>query len=296
MADGLDLEALPTIDEIKASTALLSSPSATWSSNRVVRVRSKFAVKYGQDERLPVEAETLLFLADKMTTGIPRLYATLSERPTEENGLDKEWFYIVMEYIPGNSILEQWHSLRESEQQSVREQFTNTMQELRSIPSPGYYGRVGRRSLYDLVFAHPDGEGPEMQGPFDTEAQLNNGIRLLMDRILPSSRKALFRQCIDLHFDNGHPHPPVFTHGDLQDRNVLLSPNGVKPNGDRLFRIVFIDWEYSGWFPDYWEYCVKAYNSGGGDVWLDLITDALGTWPREYPMMCLLRTWILSLF
>ena len=215
-------------------------------------------VTYGPDERLPVEAGTLGFLANKMTTGIPRLYATLSERPTEENGLEEDWFYIFMGYIPGNSILEQWHSLTASEQQSIREQFKTTMKELRSIPSPGYYGRVGRRSLCDLLFAHPDGQGPEMEGPFDTEAQLNNGVRLLMDRILSSSRKALFRQCIDLHFNNGQPHPPVFTHGGLQDWNVLLSPNRVKPNGDRLFRIVFIDWEFSGWFPDYWEYCAKA--------------------------------------
>ncbi|KAI5118014.1 hypothetical protein M0805_003451 [Coniferiporia weirii] len=40
-------------------------------------------------------------------------------------------------------------------------------------------------------------------------------------------------------------HPIVFTHGDLQDHNIMVHNGHISG---------IIDWEYAGWFPDYWEY------------------------------------------
>jgi thiamine kinase-like enzyme len=38
----------------------------------------------------------------------------------------------------------------------------------------------------------------------------------------------------------------VFTHGDITPRNILIDEY------DRITGIV--DWEFVGWYPDYWEY------------------------------------------
>lgn len=64
--------------------------------------------------------------------------------------------------------------------------------------------------------------------------------------------------------------PIVLTHGDLHQSNIIVSSSSPT----RVLAI--IDWEQSGWYPDYWEYCKANYTvheddewcSGG---WIDLI-------------------------
>lgn len=48
----------------------------------------------------------------------------------------------------------------------------------------------------------------------------------------------------------------MFTHGDLDPRNILVEEGHV---------IGIVDWEQSGWYPGYWEY-VKAM-WGCVDTW-----------------------------
>lgn len=40
-----------------------------------------------------------------------------------------------------------------------------------------------------------------------------------------------------------HGGPVVFTHADLQRKNIMLRPDGT---------VVLIDWEYACWYPAYW--------------------------------------------
>jgi hypothetical protein len=41
-------------------------------------------------------------------------------------------------------------------------------------------------------------------------------------------------------------HKSVFTHGDLHPGNLILREDKTA---------VIIDWERSGWYPSFWEYC-----------------------------------------
>ncbi|CAA7269377.1 unnamed protein product [Cyclocybe aegerita] len=55
----------------------------------------------------------------------------------------------------------------------------------------------------------------------------------------------------------GLPHLPydspiVFTHGDLSFSNIMITPRSA-PGPARVLAV--IDWEQSGWMPDFWEYC-----------------------------------------
>ena len=45
-----------------------------------------------------------------------------------------------------------------------------------------------------------------------------------------------------------------FTHGDLSLGNILISGD---PGSHRISSVV--DWEQSGWYPEYWEYCKVQY-------------------------------------
>jgi len=42
--------------------------------------------------------------------------------------------------------------------------------------------------------------------------------------------------------------PSVFTHGDLAPRNIMVDPS------QRTITAI-LDWELTGWYPKYWEYC-----------------------------------------
>lgn len=43
----------------------------------------------------------------------------------------------------------------------------------------------------------------------------------------------------------------MFTHGDLQAKNILVSRVGTRDDGRGEFNIKIIDWENSGWYPEY---------------------------------------------
>lgn len=56
-------------------------------------------------------------------------------------------------------------------------------------------------------------------------------------------------------------HSMLFTHGDLNPRNILVE-SAVQPNGYRSWRVTgIVDWEFSGFFPEYWEF-TKAMFEG----------------------------------
>ena len=54
----------------------------------------------------------------------------------------------------------------------------------------------------------------------------------------------------------------VFTHGDLTPRNIMVMDGQI---------VAVIDWEDSGWFPDYWEFANMMKPSGDIDWmhWMD---------------------------
>lgn len=69
----------------------------------------------------------------------------------------------------------------------------------------------------------------------------------------------------------------VFTHGDLHPSNIMLSP-------DSPHRVAaIIDWEQSGWFPEYWEdrkaHYTASYEGEWSEKYLPLIMEQYaGTW------------------
>ena len=52
-------------------------------------------------------------------------------------------------------------------------------------------------------------------------------------------------------FDAGFPNigEITLTHGDIHPRNIIVS----RTSPPKVLALV--DWEFVGWYPDYWEYC-----------------------------------------
>lgn len=132
-----------------------------------------------------------------------------------------------------------------------------------------YVGSINNRPLLDYVFADQP-----TTGPFSSVKEFNDWFAL----------------CHQLRFERRYDDPNrcflpddgevKLTHADLNRRNIIL------PSTNPL-RIVVVDWQQSGWYPDYWEYCKATWTVSYKDEWReDYIYKYLQ--PREdvYDVFC----------
>ncbi|RNJ60943.1 hypothetical protein D7B24_005031 [Verticillium nonalfalfae] len=124
-------------------------------------------------------------------------------------------------------------------------QLRKFIQELRALKplTTGVESCVGG-SLFDSRIPR----GNPRFGPFTT---IKNFHFWLRDNLKPEDLQAQKRDQ-DWHDlqkmmdrQDGPCPPPVFTHGDLNPFNILVREGKV---------VGIIDWEFSGWYPPYWEY------------------------------------------
>ncbi|PMD13787.1 hypothetical protein NA56DRAFT_682846 [Hyaloscypha hepaticicola] len=219
---------LPTIEAIEASQDLLKEHDG----RRVVRVGTHFVVKYGADVAL-TEGENMLFLKQLSTIKIPDVYAIYSRINVK---IKLPTNYIVMENIDGECLDSCWASLDTQAKTAIVDQLRACFTQLRQLPSPGYYGLVGRRPYDNHIFwAKNDEERRMISGPFDSEEQMLEALMQKYVYNLPKYRKhECYSRILPLVLQN---HAPVFTHGDLQRKSVIVKKDGT---------VVMIDWESAG--------------------------------------------------
>ncbi|KAJ5201404.1 uncharacterized protein N7498_006067 [Penicillium cinerascens] len=241
---------LPTDAEIESAPDI----SMEYGGRRIVGVGQHFVVKYGLGVSL-MEGENMLFVRANTKIPVPRVFALYSDPKTGQN-------FIVMERIVGQTLLSAWPRLTISDKQEILSDLRKYFDELRQLPSPKYFGSVGKRELLDEIFwtQEPD---PLVNGPFDSEEDLNEAMmRKYTYNGGPLYRAEYLRKCFPLIFKG---HEPTFTHGDLQRKNIIILEKSHRDNEGT--RLVIIDWEKSGWYPAYWEYCLAVCALRWDDDW-----------------------------
>jgi aminoglycoside phosphotransferase (APT) family kinase protein len=154
-----------------------------------------------------------------------------------------------MENIVGDCLDSCWASLDTEAKSAVVDQLRICFTQLRQIPSPGYFGLVGRRPYITHIFwVNNDAERRMVTGPFDSEEQMLKAFIRKYEYNLPKHRKHEY-------YIRSFPcvlrdHAPVFTHGGLQRKNVMVKKDEI---------VVIIDWESAGWFPRFWEYAMAMF-------------------------------------
>jgi hypothetical protein len=267
---------LPTDPEIDDAEDI----ALEYGGRRVVRVGRNFVVKFGKVVNL-LEGENLLFVRGNTNILVPQVYALYTNPETGQN-------YIVMEQIHGETLQSLWSRLTSPEKDSVMTTMRVYFDELRSLPPPDYYGSLGGRSLLDEIFWTHEAN-PMVNGPFTSEDALNEAFALKYvydDR--PRFRAEFYRQCLPRIF---HHHQPTFTHGDFQRKNVIVQraedePGVEAPKG---MRVVLLDWERSGWYPSYWEYCLAVCALRWDDIWCLWVEKTLDLFVPEAAWLQTLR-------
>nr|POE71932.1 hypothetical protein CFP56_11808 [Quercus suber] len=266
---------LPTISDVVASTHVLSSAD---SFTTVVRVGKQFAVKYGRGVHL-LEAENMRFLAST-SVPVPKVYGFMEDQESNRS-------FIVMDYFEGMTLQKILPSLTSEEKQDVFSQIKQALDHLRALSPPDFLGSIGRKPFADGIFT-TDPIDPVTSGPFENQSQMNEGIlRRLSENCGPEHVK-LLRKVIESTLKG---HRTVFTHADLQPKNILVRRTGIS-NSEKgsTFDIRIIDWEMSGWYPEYWEFCNATVWDDLHPEWLAASQNIMNIYPSEYLMLKLIRS------
>ncbi|KAF1848650.1 kinase-like protein [Cucurbitaria berberidis CBS 394.84] len=237
---------LPTLEEIHSSKEFMSDQEA----RMVVGVGEHFVVKYGEGVDL-IEGETILHL-ESTVVPTPRIYAWFQDQSTKKN-------YIIMERIKGQVLASMWSDIPKVTKEAIATRLRSILNDMRKLPSPDQdypFCSVGRRGLPDGIFWTSDPAAP-FAGPFKTEQELNEAmIAKYRQDGMSTERGNYYSRVFQQLFRD---HPAVFTHGDLQRKNIMIRDLGDE---NKEPDIVLIDFEYSGWYPSYWEYSRAIYACG----------------------------------
>ena len=114
------------------------------------------------------------------------------------------------------------------------------MAELRQIPNKTCAGFKICNALGGGILDWRIGDSQREDLKFVGEAEFHQYLTSTLD-------EETQEQALKAH---GKRHDIVFTHCDLNPRNILADDSGTITG--------IVDWECSGWFPEYWEY-TKAH-------------------------------------
>lgn len=295
---------LPTNAQIEASRDVFTD----FSGRKVVRVGKHFVVKYGINIDI-IEGENMLFVRKSTTISVPKVYALYTDSSTRKN-------YIVMENVEGETLASRWPSLTESQKVAIVTKLKQCFDELRQLPSPGYFGSLGKRPLLDDIFYTRE-KTPSINGPFENEDAINEAMaqKYTFEAPCRKNYKAdFYRQALPRVFCR---HAPKFTHADFQRKNFIVRVDSSEVGlwndcqrqnskiqdvsaGDGLwaakrpaedkFNVTIIDWEKAGWYPSYWEYGIAHCAVGRwDDDWGLFLRDMLTPYYAEAPWFQMLR-------
>lgn len=222
------------------------------------------------------EAATMKFISENTSIPVPKVHCSF---------VHKGRTYILMERIKGEMIGPALGSLGDDGQNKVFAQLKRMVDEMRSLPPPSNTGvqSCTGGSLWDSRIRRCESR----MGPFATVQDfhfwLRDGFRFAdhkhKDRLKSEEGQEMARM---EEMQDGPWPPPVFTHADLNPGNILV-------RGDDVVGI--IDWEFSGWYPHYWEYTSAWYGNLTRTGWQDELPRFLQAYPEELAMEITRQRW-----
>ncbi|KAI5455763.1 kinase-like domain-containing protein [Mariannaea sp. PMI_226] len=230
-------------------------------------------VKTGRVVHL-TEAATLKFIAERTSVPVPKVYCAFVRKNTA---------YIVMERIGGQEISMALPVLSLESREKLFADLRQIFQEIRALPPPPGTGVEScvNGSLRD---ARNPRSWPRF-GPFKTIQEFHQWLRHEFDPSDYPDKEGTegWGDIKDMIARQDGPWPlPVFTHGDLNPSNILV-------RGERVVGI--IDWESSGWYPNYWEYTSAWCGSVLRTDWRGELQRFLDPMPPELSMEITRQKW-----
>ncbi|KAF2136064.1 uncharacterized protein K452DRAFT_238185, partial [Aplosporella prunicola CBS 121167] len=194
---------------------------------RVERRQNGVVVKFGR--RVTVAERDALEYARTLQIPVPHLQDQQIQS-AQHDQTESIW----MDYIDGDNLEDVWPTMSPAQKKDIANQLGQILSSMRCRQSEtGMIGSCNGGVVRDCrqldVYTG---------GPFPDETSFNKFILDLFNATPTDIRNALAHH---LRSD----HRIVFTHGDLTQHNIIVKDNQIR---------ALLDWEFAGWYPEYWEY------------------------------------------
>jgi len=176
---------------------------------------------------------TVLRMVNEMNIPSPKLVYTF----TYENTC-----YIIMEKVEGDTLE---NVVDPNTLEILYNQLREVLTCMRQKTSTEIVGIDGHVCTDPLITSYGERK-------YTTEIAFNESLHFLLKKRLPD----LFALMIVRGL--GHEHRFVFTHADLTPRNIIVRNGKLE---------AIIDWEFAGFYPEYWEYAKALYTVSLGSHW-----------------------------
>ncbi|KAJ5403070.1 Aminoglycoside phosphotransferase [Penicillium crustosum] len=188
-----------------------------------------------------MEAENMKYVAANSKVSMPKVYADFVDPETQKR-------YIVMDFIPEGDWQKSLPWLTPAEKTMVSERIKEVVDERRTITPPGYFRNLNGTPYIDGVLSTPY-RNPNISGPFNDQKQMNQGILERLGQIQSPHLIHLLQEMVNRTLKN---HRTVFTRGSTAEGH-----NGGEIHNNRGadLKVTLIDWNLSGWYPEFWEFC-----------------------------------------
>lgn len=183
--------------------------------------------------------------------------------------------FLLMTGVPGDTIGQLLCVMTDEQLQSVAQDLKKYVAELRQIANRTGSGYQICNALGGGILDWRIGDSQRRELKFQHEMQFSE--YLIDDLPLDQNARGLVSKV------HGVKHDIVFTHADLNMRNILVDGNG------RISGIV--DWECAGWYPEYWEYTKAHFSARSSIRWTaDVIDQAFSGYRDELKLENLLSS------
>ncbi|KAE8328041.1 kinase-like protein [Aspergillus sergii] len=170
---------------------------------------------------------------------------------------------IELEYIRGMDLQRAWLGgyLSPAQKKQMVSEIAGYIEQLRRLEPPRKE-IVGSASL-EGGLDYRIGFFPF--GPFQTHEEFHCFLR----KNIPDSTKVFSQEVTDCH---SRSYRSRFAHADLCPRNIIIDNGRV---------VALIDWEFGGWYPEYWEYTKAHYVQLNMPDWYEGLESALTRYDEE---------------
>lgn len=238
-----------------------------WGGVKIAKISPDIIVKFGSHVTSS-EAKNMMFVDQNTeTVPVPKVFACYSYGPIRRDIEDYGSLfdtYIFMSYVKGQSLDKVWGTYDDTTKNHITSQLKGYFNQLRQINDGNYIGSAGLGPVTDPIL-----ESHHTKGPFNSEGDFNNAIIEAYQSKAPKRHirgflaGMLSQKC----------HKIVFTHGDLRLQNIMVHDGYVSG---------ILDWEFSGWYPEYWEFSKALYVWKWQNDWIDYLVRVLEPYYSEY--------------
>ena len=180
------------------------------------------------------ELEALQFVAQTTSIPVPRVHRTYIYHGK---------LFIELEYIKGQDLESAWRRdlLSMDQKKAIMNELVGFVDQLRKLQPPreGIVASAESKSCLDYRI------GTRLVGPFSSHEEFHNLLRGGIP--LEDCGKVFGEQALRCH---SRRYRTCFSHSDLTQRNIIIDNGKI---------VAIVDWAFSGWYPEYWEYTKAHY-------------------------------------